>query len=163
MQAFKNVNLMIKFRNVDDKDQLFIEKVYRSTREKELSLTNWPEDQKQRFVIMQFMAQLTDYKINFKDATHQVILYQKKPAGRLYLWESDQEIRVIDITLLPEFQNKGIGRKILTDIIETAKQKNKKVTLHVVHGNPAKKLYERLGFKKVNNNNTHDYMECKTE
>ena len=151
---------MITFKNVEDKDQQFIEMVYRSTREKELSLTGWPEDQKQRFIIMQSMAQLTEYKNKYKAATYRVILYKKRPAGRLYLSESNHEIRIIDITLLPEFQGKGIGSKILADIIKTAKQKNKKITLHVNHGNRAIKLYESLGFKKISATNIQEYMEC---
>jgi ribosomal protein S18 acetylase RimI-like enzyme len=152
---------MIAFRTIEEKDQPFVEKVYRSTREKELSSTNWPEEQKHRFVIMQSMAQELEYKNKFKDSTYQLILYKKIPAGRLYLWESDKELRVLDISLLPEFQGKGIGGKILTDIINSAHKKNKIVCLHVAPGNPAKKLYERLGFKFIRNEATREYMECK--
>jgi ribosomal protein S18 acetylase RimI-like enzyme len=152
---------MITFKSIEPKDQSFIEKLYRSTREKELSTTNWPEDQKHRFCIMQSIAQETDYKKNYKDASYQIILYKNKPAGRLYVWESDTKIHIIDISLLPEFQHKGIGTKILTGIINTAKQKNKIVCLHVIPANPAKKLYERLGFKTIRNEASRDYMECK--
>ena len=152
---------MITFKNVEDKDQQFIEMVYRSTREKELSLTNWPEDQKHRFIIMQSIAQLAEYKKNYKDAVYKIIRYKNKSAGRLYLWESNREIRIIDISLLPEFQGKGIGGKVLSDIIKSAKQQNKIVSLTVFHDNPVKKLYERLGFKKISHNNNREYMECK--
>ena len=58
------------------------------------------------------------------------------PAGRLYLWEMNGEIWIIDISLLPEFRGKGIGRKILTEIIEKSRKKNKTVALHVAFGNP---------------------------
>jgi ribosomal protein S18 acetylase RimI-like enzyme len=153
---------MITYKNIETKDQEFIERVYRSTREIELNLTSWPEDQKQRFIIMQLMAQLTEYNNKFKNASYQVLLFKKKPAGRLYTWESNSEIRIIDISLLPEFQGKGIGTKVLTDIIGSAKQRSKTVTLYVAHGNPVKKLYERLGFKKISDSTTHEYMECKT-
>jgi ribosomal protein S18 acetylase RimI-like enzyme len=95
-----------------------------------------------------------------KDASYQLILYKNKAAGRLYLWETDKEIHIIDISLLPEFQGKGIGTQILTDIIQAAKEKNKIVALCVVPGNPAKKLYEKLGFKTIRSENTRDYMEC---
>ena len=152
---------MVTFRNVEDKDQQFIEIVYRSTREKELSLTNWTEDEKHRFIIMQSIAQLAEYKKNYKDAVYKIICYKNKPAGRLYLWESNHEIRVIDISLLPKFRSKGIGGKILRDIIQVARQQNKIVSLNVVRNNPAKKLYERVGFTTISTNNDRDYMECK--
>jgi ribosomal protein S18 acetylase RimI-like enzyme len=151
---------MISFKTISPSDQSFIEKLYRSTREKELSITNWPEDQKQRFCIMQSIAQEADYKKNYKDASYQLILYKNKAAGRLYLWETDKEIHIIDISLLPEFQGKGIGRQILTDIIQSAKEKNKIVALRVVPDNPAKKLYEKLGFNTISKEATRDYMEC---
>lgn len=151
---------MITFRNVSERDSEFIEKVYRSTREDELKLTNWSEDQKQRFIMMQSMAQLADYKQKFKGATYQVILFKNKPAGRLFQWESDEAIHVIDISLLPEFRGKGIGKKILTDILQSAKTKNKKVTLNVLKNSDAKRLYSRLGFKKTKDSNQHyEYME----
>lgn len=150
---------MISFKDVEERDGEFIEKVYRSTREKELNLTGWPEDQKHRFIIMQSMAQLVDFKRNYKGTNYRIILYKKKPAGRLYLWETNSEVWVIDISLLPEFRGKGIGRSILSDIIERSRKKNKTVALHVALGNPARRLYERLGFKKVGATATHDCME----
>ena len=152
---------MISFKDVEEKDQEFIEKVYRSTREEELSLTGWPEDQKKRFIIMQSIAQLVDYKRNYKGASYRIILYKNVHAGRLYLWETNGEIWIIDISLLPEFRGKGIGRKILTEIIESSRKKNKTVALHVAFGNPARKLYERLGFENVSVTATHDYMELR--
>lgn len=153
---------MITFKNVEEKDLPLIEQLYRNTREKELTLTNWPEAQKQRFITMQSMARLAEYKKSFPHTSHRIIFYQKKPAGALYLGESDHEIRVLDISLLPDFRGKGIGRNILTDLLFSAAQKNKSVSLHVLCDSPAKKLYEDLGFKKVSETNTHVYMECKS-
>jgi ribosomal protein S18 acetylase RimI-like enzyme len=152
---------MITFQNIKDEDRLFIEKVYRSTREKELLFAYLPEEQKGRFIAMQLTSQLADYNLNFKGASYQMIIYKGTPAGRLYLWESKDEIRVLDISLLPEFQNRGIGSTILNDIIKTATLKNKIISLHVAIGNPAKNLYTRLGFKKIRSSFTHEYMELK--
>ncbi len=151
---------MISFRKIEEKDGPFIQKLYRSTRERELDQTNWPEDQKHMFIVMQLIAQLADYEKKFKDASYQLILYKKEPAGRLYLWESEREIRIIDMSLLPAFQGKGIGKDILSNIIQEAKQKNKIASLYVTVDHPAKKMYERIGFKKVSGTLTHEYMEA---
>ena len=104
---------MIKLRPVGEKDNAFIETVYRSTREDELKLINWTEQQKWAFISMQSMAQLAEYKTKFPDAAFQVIIYEKKDAGRFYTWENENEIRLIDITLLPPFRGKGIGKFLL--------------------------------------------------
>ncbi len=150
---------MITFRKVEEKDRAFIEKLYRSTRENELNLTNWTELQKQSFIIMQSIAQQTDYRSKYPDATHEIILYKKQPAGRLYLAESNTHFLVIDISLLPTFQGKGIGTIILKELAEKAHKKNKILCLNVRRQNPALNLYLRLGFKKISANGDYDYLE----
>ena len=154
---------MIQLRQVEEKDDSFIEAVYGSTRQDELNLTNWPEQQKRAFIIMQSMAQLAEYKKNYPGASFQIILYKKKLAGRFYAWENDNEIRLIDITLLPLFRGKGIGTILLKELIKKSNSLQKKISLHVEPGNRAFQLYRRLGFVYINNNGRHYYMERNPE
>ena len=154
---------MIQLRMAEKKDGTFIETVYRSTREAELSLTNWPEQQKKAFIIMQLMAQLAEYKKNYPGAVYQIVLYKKKAAGRFYTWENDNEIRLIDITLLPQFRGKGIGTQLLQELIKKSIAVKKKISLHVEPGNPALQLYRRSGFKHIKNNGRHYYMEKESD
>ena len=150
---------MILLRPQENNDNEFIESVYRSTREEELKMTNWPEQQKQAFIMMQSMAQLAEYKAKFPDAAYQVIVYKKQDAGRFYTWFSDEEIRLIDITILPGFRGKGIGSFLLKELIKTSEQVQKKITLHADPANPAMELYRRVGFIHVKNNGRHYYLE----
>jgi len=66
----------------------------------------------------------------------------------LYLDNSDHEIRIVDIALLPQFCGQGIGGKILKTILETGDQAHKAVSIHVEKNNPALNLYQRLGFQQ---------------
>jgi ribosomal protein S18 acetylase RimI-like enzyme len=150
---------MIKLRPVEEKDDFFIETVYRSTREKELNFTNWAEQQKWAFIKMQSMAQLAEYKTKYPDAAFQIIIYKKKDAGRFYTWENENEIRLIDITLLPSFRGKGIGTFLLEALIKKSNKVQKKISLHVDPVNPALQLYLRLGFVHIKNNGRYYYME----
>ncbi|MEO7305972.1 MAG: GNAT family N-acetyltransferase [Ferruginibacter sp.] len=150
---------MIELRPEAKKDYAFIEAVYRSTREAELNLTNWTEQQKNAFVLMQSMAQLSEYKTKFPGAVLQVIIFNKKNAGRFYTWENDTEIRLIDITLLPKFRGKGIGTAVLQDLVKRSDKIQKKISLHVDPAIPALQLYVRLGFMHIKNNGRHYYME----
>ena len=150
---------MIELRPEEKKDNVFIEMVYRSTRETELSLTNWTEQQKQAFALMQSMAQMAEYKRNYPGAVLEIIVYKKRDAGRFYTWENDQEIRLVDITLLPQYRGKGIGTVILGDLIKRSDKVQKKISLHVDPINPALHLYLRLGFIHIKNNGRHYYME----
>jgi ribosomal protein S18 acetylase RimI-like enzyme len=152
---------MIELRLQQKKDDAFIEAVYRSTREVELNLTNWPEEQKKAFVMMQSMAQLAEYKTKYPDAAYQVIIYKKKDAGRFYTWENENEIRLIDITLLPAFRGKGIASFLVGELIKKSEKGRKKISLHVDPANPALRLYLRLGFVHIKNNGRHHYMERK--
>ena len=150
---------MIQLRPVEEKDTAFIEAVYRTTREVELNLTNWSEHQKNAFISMQSTAQLTEYKTKFPGATFQVIIYNKKNAGRFYTGENETEIRLLDITLLPEFRGKGIGKYLLQQLIERSNKTQKKLSLHVEPSNPILKLYQRVGFIYIKNNGRYYYME----
>lgn len=150
---------MIELRPAQKKDEAFIETVYGSTRDAELQLTDWTVQQKKAFIIMQSMAQLAEYKEKFPGAAFQIILYKKKEAGRFYTWEGDTEIRLIDITLLPAFRNKGIGTFLLNRLISHSDKIKKKISLHVEPDNPALYLYSRLGFIRIKNNGRHYYME----
>lgn len=150
---------MLQLRPEVNRDLAFIEAVYHCTRLAELNLTNWTEQQKTAFTQMQSVAQLHEYKKKFPGALMQVVIFNKQNAGRFYTWESDAEIRLIDITLLPEYRGKGIGTKLLKDLIKRGKKIQKKISLHVDPATPALHLYLRLGFIHVNNNGRHYYME----
>jgi len=150
---------MIQLRPVEEKDAAFIEAVYRTTREAELNLTNWSEYQKSAFISMQSASQLTDYKTKFPGARFQVIIYNKKDVGRFFTGETENEIRLLDITILPEFTGKGIGTDLLHRLIQRSDKVQKKITLHVIPSNPALKLYQRLGFVQVKKEGLRYYME----
>ncbi len=154
---------MIKLRPVEEKDDLFIETVYRSTREDELKLVNWTEQQKSAFVLMQSMAQHADYKTRFPDTIFQVIIFNKKNAGRFYTCETDDEIRLMDITVLPAFRRKGIATFLLKELIKRSDSVQKKISLHVDPVNPAMQLYLHFGFKHIRNNGRLYYMERSPE
>lgn len=152
---------MVQLRPVEEKDISFIETVYRTTREEELKLTNWNEHQKNAFITMQSMAQLAEYKKKFPGASYQVIRFNKKDAGRFYTWEDYDEIRLIDITLLPQFRGRGIGNFLLGELIKRSNRVQKKISLHVDPVNPALQLYLLLGFVHIKNNGRYFYMERK--
>ena len=141
--------------------QSFLEELYRSTREEELSQTNWTEQQKKQFIVMQFLAQKADYERKFPNAQQQIVYYKKQLVGRLYSNETENNIHIIDIALLPKYRNKGIGKSLLEQLISKAKKQQKRISLQVIKTNPAKNLYTRLGFVVVKQDGLREYMECR--
>lgn len=151
--------MKINFRSIEKTDFPFLKKVYRSTREEELNLTGWAEEEKIKFIEFQFNAQHSHYKNAYKGAEFNIIEWDKKDVGRLYIWETEQQIRIMDITILPKYRGKGIGTKILNNLIIESEETAKKINIHVEYNNPALKLYERLGFKKTDDTEVYFFME----
>lgn len=65
----------------------------------------------------------------------------------------------MDIAILPEFRGAGVGTAILSDLFAEAAAAGKTVTIHVEMYNPALKLYERLGFRRIGEHGVYLLME----
>ena len=63
-----------------------------------------------------------------------------------------------NIEIVPEYQGQGIGSAIIRDRCDQARQKGEAVELQVLKVNPARRLYERLGFREVGETETHFRM-----
>jgi ribosomal protein S18 acetylase RimI-like enzyme len=137
-------------------------RVYRSTREEELAMVvDWTDEQKDAFVRSQFEAQHAWYRDHYQGAQFDVVLVDGVPAGRLYVHRRDREIRLVDITLLPEFRKDGIGTSMLRDLLAEGEIAGKPVTIHVEVFNPAMRLYERFGFSPIEERGPYRLMEWK--
>ena len=100
-------------RPIKEEDQSFLYRLYASTRQEELAVLDWSEAQKEAFLQMQFNAQHKFYTEQFSQAEFQIIEQDQEPIGRLYVDRRDDEIRLIDIALLPAYRNRGIGSSYL--------------------------------------------------
>jgi GNAT superfamily N-acetyltransferase len=149
---------MIHLRPITPEDESFLARLYASTREQELALIHWSDEQKALFCRLQFNAQTTDYQRNYPDASFDVIERDGVAAGRLLVLRSDETVHVIDIALLPEHRGAGIGTKFLRELQEEAKAAGKKLSIHVEIFNPARRFYERLGFKQVEDKGVYMLM-----
>ncbi len=153
--------MTITLRPIEPGDEAFLYRVYASTREAELALVNWDDTQKETFLRMQFNAQHSHYQSYYPDASFLIILSDGQPVGRLYVDRWPDQIRVVDIAVLPEYRNAGIGTALLKDLIAEGAMSGKPVTIHVEQYNPALRLYERLGFTRIGERGVYYLMECR--
>ncbi|HSS51113.1 MAG TPA: GNAT family N-acetyltransferase [Thermoanaerobaculia bacterium] len=138
----------------------FLLRIYHSVREEELAMVlDWTEEQKAAFVRQQFEAQHGWYQEHYQGASFDIILMDGVPAGRLYVHRRAAEIRLVDIALLPEFRKGGLGTSILLDLLAEGEDVGKPVTIHVEVYNPAMRLYERLGFRPIEERGPYLLME----
>ena len=140
---------MVSLRAITPADTSFLARVYASSRAEELAVTGWSEEQKEVFCRRQFDAQSEYYAANYPEASFQIIERDGSPIGRLYVSRWEKEIRIVDITLLPDFRGTGIGTNLLRDLQEEARGACKSLTIHVERFNRALTLYQRLGFRQV--------------
>ena len=150
-------------RPMTEADLPFLTALYASTRSQEMAQVPWSDQEKLDFLQGQFHAQHTFYQDNFPNSSFDLIVVDKKEAGRLYLDEREDEFRIIDIALLPEYRGAGIGRTILEDVQDQAKDVAKKVRIHVEKNNPAMSLYKRLNFTDVEDQGVYQLMEWNPE
>jgi ribosomal protein S18 acetylase RimI-like enzyme len=147
-------------RPVTPDDRGFLLRVYASTREDELSILGWSEEQKAAFVLQQFEAQDAYYREHYESAAFDVIEIDGEPAGRLYVARWDDEMRIVDIALLPEYRGHGIGTALLRDLLAAAAREGRRLSIHVEVNNPARRLYERLGFAQVEERGVYLLMQA---
>jgi ribosomal protein S18 acetylase RimI-like enzyme len=136
-------------RPAGDDDAELLQRVYASTREEELAAVPWTAEEKETFLRMQFTAQDRHYRAHYQGAALDVILVNGEPAGRLYVHRTSHELRVMDIAVLPAFRRRGLGERIFRDLFAEADRDGKRVTIHVEVQNAARRLYDRLGFRVV--------------
>lgn len=126
-------------------DQEFLFRLYASTRP-EVNALGWTAQQLEAFLRMQFNAQQRWYQTTYPASEHSIVLVNDSPAGRMLVSSGQGSVTLVDISLLPDYRNQGIGGALIRALIETAEAKGKAVVLQVLRTNPAQHLYQRLGF-----------------
>ena len=151
--------MTVAFRPIRPGDEPFLSQVYASTRLDELAVTDWTDEQKAAFLQMQFAAQHTFYQENYTSTDFLIVLQDDIPVGRLYVARWKDEIRIVDIALLPAYRRTGIGTAMLRDLLTEADAAGKPVRIHVERDNPALRLYQRLGFVMIEDKGVYLFME----
>jgi ribosomal protein S18 acetylase RimI-like enzyme len=144
-------------------DEEFLRRVYATTRADEMAIVPWTDEQKTAFVNMQFVAQHTFYHAEFPDARYDLVVKDGEPIGRIYVDVRPSDIRILDITLLPEYRGQGIGTDLIKAVMDEGARAGKTVSLHVEGFNRAKSLYDRLGYSEVQVDGIYILMEWKQE
>jgi ribosomal protein S18 acetylase RimI-like enzyme len=95
------------------------------------------------------------------DLTGKNIIQQNgRDIGCLKVLDEGDHIFLSYIAITPEFQNRGIGTRLIREVLAKGGRSGKPVTLKVLKNNPARVLYERLGFVITKSTDTHYLMEA---
>jgi ribosomal protein S18 acetylase RimI-like enzyme len=100
-------------------------------------------------------AHLERLHVRFECA--QIIEHEGRPAGLFKVARDGLDWQLIQIQLAPELQGRGVGERLIRELIAEARRAGASVSLHVLQANPARRLYERLGFRIVGQGE-HEYL-----
>jgi GNAT superfamily N-acetyltransferase len=148
----------LTLRPATDADYDFMRRLYGSGREEEMQRFPFDDAQKEVFLDQQFAAQFEHYGIHYPTCERNIIEKDGHPLGRLWIDEWRDQIRLVDIALMPEHRGSGIGSRLLHEVLDRGTKAGKPVTIHVEAFSPALRLYQRLGFEKVDTNGVYFLM-----
>ena len=139
-------------------DEAFLLQVFADTRP-EFDLLD--EGQKLALLKMQYNIRQLQYDDAYPQAESMIVIQQDLPVGRILVAEGEREFTLIDIALLSGYRNSGIGSHLIRQLLDRARAAGKPVRLQVLKSNPARHLYERLGFEMVEEQSMYVEMKYK--
>lgn len=144
-------------------DQPFLFELYCSSRMPEVRAWGWDEATLRSFLHMQYSAQTGSYRQQYPEAESYIVCQDGQRAGRILIHRAPRCIRIVDITLLPQFQNQGLGTKLLRTFMQEAREQCLPLRLSVLKTGRAMALYERLGFQIAGQDDLYLAMEWTQE
>lgn len=139
--------------------EAFLYELYVSTRVDEVTAWGWDESTRENFLQMQWNAQSRHFASEYPNVEHYVIRHNGQLVGRQMTSSTDEEILLIDIAILPQYRNQGIGTALIVELQELAKQTRKRLHLSVLTTSAAVSLYQRLGFVTDKENELYYFMK----
>ena len=148
----------IALRRATRADVELVALIYATTREEELRIVPWGDAQKRAFTDWQSRMQEEHYALHYPNAELLLVLLDGTAIGRIYVDVSATEARLMDVTLLPAHRNRGIGTRLMHALLDFADTHARIASLHVEPFNPARRLYERLGFRAQETRGLYEFM-----
>ena len=140
-------------------DRATADAIYKSTRLDEVMATGWPAVEQAAFLEQQAQAQYSHYNQHYRPVSDFWFLERANEViGRLYLFPGHQDVRIVDIALLPLWRARGIGGALIRAVTAIASAAGRTASIHVEFNNLARGLYQRLGFVTVEDHGPYSLM-----
>ena len=150
--------IAFSLRAATDADYDFMRLLYHSSRDEEMKLFPFTEEQKLTFLDWQFQCQWAHYREHYPTCDWKIIEIDGAPVGRLLVDRWSDQIRIVDVALMTGARGKGVGSRLMREVMAEGKAAGKPVTIHVEVFNPAQQLYKRLGFEQVDSSGAYHLM-----
>jgi GNAT superfamily N-acetyltransferase len=140
-------------------DDAFLAELFREVHAAEFAPLGLPDAALVQLLNMQFRGQRGGYAAQFPKAVNKILWIESSRAGRVLVNEGEDELRLVDIALLGPYRGQGVGARVIQQLCERASAARLPLRLSVRFGNPAERLYQRLGFVRTGGDGVNVAME----
>ncbi|MDR3775211.1 MAG: GNAT family N-acetyltransferase [Terracidiphilus sp.] len=140
---------LLDLRVAQPGDLPFLFDLYCDVRGPEVSAWGWPAIQRDAFLRMQFEAQRRGYEAAYPEAIHHIVLCGGEAIGHRLAASTREGMRLVDIALLAAHRKRGIGSRLIRQLMDDCRGSRSALRLQVLRGNPVQGLYRRLGFTET--------------
>ena len=162
MKSFESslkINDQIALRPLAESEQDFWRAVFFDVSRDYFAILNLPENDLHQLLEAQYRAQTKHYAEYYPQAANSVILFENERAGRVILSTEEDDLHLIDIAVVKNFRNRGIGTQVLRWLFEESRRTKLPIRFYVEKNNRAFRLYERMGFLKIADLESHHQMQ----
>lgn len=150
----------VQLRPVVPLDDDFLGALYAASRAEEVTAGGWSAEFTEVFLAGQRTAQEAHYRAAYPSSQHHIIVVGNRAIGRLWVDRDAHRILLVDISLISDARGRGIGSRLIGDLIAEADARDITVELSVATNNVrAAILYGRLGFERVASSATHHRLQ----
>lgn len=154
----------IQLRPAASGDKDFLLQLYLATQPIETASWNMDATAREQLLRMQFRGRAQTYTAQYPGAEDWILCLSEEAdtemrVGRHLVLRQQDSILGIDLAVLPGYQGQGIGSRALREIQRQCAADGLSFRLQVLHTNPARRLYDRLGFRIVSQDLLYAQME----
>lgn len=156
---FRQATVALRPETADDLP--FLRELYLSVRDGEVGFRDLLPTTRTAILEQQFEWQHAQYRAANPQGWFTIVMVDDKPGGRFYLVRLADSLRVVDISLLPEFRGHGIGTQLMLNVRAESIRTGLPIRLSVVAGNAAGGFYKHLGFQVIGRDEVRLELEWK--
>jgi len=154
---FKAAN--VSLRPEMSEDVPFLEELFIANKDDAEGWRQLLPAERTRLLKEQSALQRIHYRKFYPQAWFTIIEVEGKPAGRLCVNQSRQEMRVVDISILPEYCQHGIGSRLIQQVITESTRLKSPLRLCAELGSAVHTFYKKLGFREIKRDGTHIHYQ----
>jgi len=164
MAVSESQSVQLRMRIAQPEDESFLFNLFAESQD-QLAALRSNEVVWRRLVELQYQGRQISYEARAPEAENLLLLDpQGLPLGRILVDRRPHHWRIVDLALTQAWRGRGIGTQVLRELQLQAAVAEASLELQVAPLNPARRLYERMGFCAVSEDaQAIEMVWCKTD